>query len=219
VSQGNLDRIQSAAATFVSAWNGLFSAGPFQNARATSTVSPTATEGGGQVLTTAAVNLALNKGGSLVPYVTLGAGVASSTGGTPASQVAGAYRFVFNGTTPISETDSLTLHYSVRNSLVGVLGGGVKYYLSPRWGARLDARWYVSRSGIDNLVDANPAVAPGSPAGSAASFTTPAIQFSNSPATGIQSSLSGSSLTGVRTYEGGGVQQQLSLTAGIIRRF
>jgi hypothetical protein len=219
LSEGNLAQLKSTAATFVSAWNGLLSTGPFQSASVTSTVTPTATEAGRQALTTGAVNIALRERGLWIPYVTLGAGFALSTGGTPTAQVVGAYRFVFNGTTPISETDSVTLHQAAGNSLVGVLGGGLKYYLSSRWGVRLDARWYLGRNTIDNLLDASPAAAPGSPAGSVASAINPAIQFSNSPSTGIQSSLSGPGLAGVRTFDGGGIQNQLSVSAGIIRRF
>ena len=155
----------------------------------------------------------------MIPYLTVGAGVKSSGGDTPKTTIVGAYRFVFNGTTPVNETDSVTIRHAAGNSLVGILGGGVKYYLSPRWGVRFDARWYLSRNAIDNLVDANAIVTPGSPAGSVASATSPAIQFGNSPSTGIRSSLSGPALTGFRTFEGGGLQNQLSLTAGLLWRF
>ena len=219
LSRGNLDRLESTRATFLSAWNGLFSTGSFQSASLSSTVTPTVTEAGRQVFTTGAVNVALRTRGLLMPYVTVGTGLASSFGGTPTTTVVGAYRFVFNGTTPINETDSVTIRHAAGNSLVGILGGGLKYYLSPRWGVRLDARWYLSPNAIDNLVDASPAVASGSPAGSVASATNPAIQFSNSPSTGIQSSLSGPAVTDYRIFEGGGIQSHLSLTAGIIRRF
>jgi hypothetical protein len=103
--------------------------------------------------------------------------------------------------------------------MVAVLGGGLKYYLSPRWGVRVDARWYLSQNAIDNLIDTSNAVALGTPAGSVASATIPAIQFSNSPSTGIQSSLSAPTLNGFRVFEGGGIQRQLSTTAGLIWRF
>jgi hypothetical protein len=155
----------------------------------------------------------------LIPYLTVGAGLVSSSDETPATTIAGAYQFVFNGSTPIKETDSVTIRNTTGKALVGILGGGIKYYFSTRWGVRLDARWYISRNAIDNVVDASPAVTPGSPAGSAASFTSPAIQFSNSPSTGIQSTLGGPPLTGFRTFEGGGLQNQLSATAGLLWRF
>jgi hypothetical protein len=52
-----------------------------------------------------------------------------------------------------------------------------------------------------------------------ASKTNPAIQFSNSPSTGILSSLSGPALSGARVFEGSGIQNQLSVTIGLIHPF
>ncbi|OFV93837.1 MAG: hypothetical protein A3G76_10810 [Acidobacteria bacterium RIFCSPLOWO2_12_FULL_65_11] len=60
ISSGTLDRLESARATFLSAWNGLFSTAPFQNLSLTSTVTPTVVEARRQVFTTGAVNIALS---------------------------------------------------------------------------------------------------------------------------------------------------------------
>ncbi len=210
--------IEASRATFISAWNGFFSGPGFSGSTVTAnakTIRP-----GRQLFTTGAVNIALKQDQKMIPYVTVGAGVISNLGDAPSTSLTGSYQFSLAGPTPVHETDSVTLRYVTGNHVfVGVIGGGLKYYVSPRWGVRLDARLYLSHNTIDTLVDTSPRVFTLTPAGSGASANNPAIQFSNSPLTGIQSSLSAPATTGVRTFEGGGVQSQPSVTAGIFRRF
>jgi hypothetical protein len=51
------------------------------------------------------------------------------------------------------------------------------------------------------------------------SLTNPNIQFSNDPATGRQSTLSGPPLDGFVAFEGTGVQTRVLVTVGVFVRF
>ena len=89
---------------------------------------PTITAGGRQVLTTGAVNFTLKSTGKLRPYVTGGAGVASRLGELPEIGFLGEYRALFANVSPISEHDSIRLHYTMpKSTFIGVVGGGVSY--------------------------------------------------------------------------------------------
>ena len=216
LSSAGQDGIEASRAAFVSAWNGLFSTGPFQILTLTSKASTI--DAGHQLLATGAVNVALRQEGKFVPYVTLGGGLSSIVGGTPTTTLVGEYRSTFNGTTQIAEIDSVTVRHAAGKSMVGVFGGGSRYFVSPRWGVRVDARVYLSSNKVDNVLDVSNAI-PGGGSGSVASATSPAVQFSSSPQTGIQSSLSGPAVNGFRTFAGAGLQSQVSITIGIFRRF
>jgi hypothetical protein len=61
-------------------------------------------------------------------------------------------------------------------------------------------------------------VARGTPAGFIETFTHPNLQFSNDPALGRESSLSGS-LDGFEAFTGSGLSTRLLITIGLTRRF
>jgi len=50
-------------------------------------------------------------------------------------------------------------------------------------------------------------------------FTFPAIEFSNNPSTGRQSTLSGDGLRGVTIFEGTGIAVHAIVSVGIVKRF
>jgi len=215
LTPGGAAAIDASRASFPSAWNGLFASGNyFASAQSLSTVTTTA--GRSQSFITGAVNVALRTHGRAIPYVTIGGG-ANPLVATPQTTILGTYQFVLNGVTTIAEGDKVTLHHETSGSVVAVVGSGVKYLLSPHAGVRLDTRVYLGAKGFDNYVDTKISSGSGT-AGSVASITTPAIQFGNSPSTGIQSSLSGTALSSFRTFAGGR-QRQVSLTVGFYIRF
>jgi hypothetical protein len=150
----------------------------------------------------------------------MGAGVVSNSRNTVTAGLVGDYQFFLGGVTPVHETDSVTVRYSVADRVfVGVLGGGLKYSISRRVGLRLDWRTYLGRNRLSTIVDSSPAVSTLTPAGSGASITNPGIQFSNNPSIGVQSNLSGPKIAGFRTFTGTGMQRQVSVTMGLFWRF
>jgi hypothetical protein len=117
---------------------------------------------------------------------------------------------------------------TTRHTLAGVLGGGVKYHVSSRWGLRFDARVALSKAAANTDLDATPNVARLTPAGRGALGGTPSIQFSNNstdPVTSMgvtavaASSLTGPPLSGHRTFTGSGAMSQTNVTIGVFWRF
>jgi hypothetical protein len=224
-SAGHLDlngsglaAIEATRTSFSSAWNGLISTGPFTRADVSSTTAIRNGQGS-QRLVTGALNINLRKAGKVVPYATLGAGVVFNGRDVPSATLVGNYRFLFVDFFQVNETDTVNLRYSIdENALLGVVGGGLKYHLSPRWGFRLDVRAHLGKNSINNLVDTSPVVASGSPDFAVASVTNPSVQFSSMPAT-FRSSLSAPPVNGFQTFTGTGVQRQVGITAGVLLRF
>jgi len=168
---------------------------------------------------TAAFNRDVWHLGALQPYVTLGAGAMIPREKLFAEGSAQArYRTSILGVVPIDETDSVRVSFTRPASFVAVLGGGVRHDFSRPWSFRVDARLLVGPDTTRVTLDATPVVTRGSPAGFVESFTTPAIQFSNDPATGRVSSLSGPALQGVDVFKGG-VMAHAIVSASIAWRF
>lgn len=174
-----------------------------------------------QVLTTGALNISLPVAANLDPYVTFGGGWLSNVGAPPSASIVGNYQFSIAGFMPVNETDSVKLHYEVDDhTFVGVLGGGVKYPVSRRWGVQMDLRAHLSgESRMVTLVDARPSVATMTPAGAIASFTSPSAQFSNNPSTGASSTLSGPAISNFPTVTTTARQTHINYTAGVYFRF
>ena len=67
------------------------------------------------------------------------------------------------------------------HTVAGILGGGVKFNVSPRWGIRLDARVSLSKNTARTALDATPNVVMGGlPAGRFLFLAPTTIMFSNS---------------------------------------
>jgi hypothetical protein len=214
--------IDATRRSFESAFNELLRTAPVSDLAVTSR-SNLDSGNGGQLFTTGTVNVALKTTGRLIPYVTGGAGVLSRLGDRPAASLEGNYRFRLVGFFPMNETDAVALRVSAPdNDFVGVVGGGVRYLVSSRWGIRGDARWYLGKHTIDTILDATPAVATDAPTSPLAlsSATTPAIQFNNTlsgPAG--QSNLIGPAVSGFKAFEGSGAQSHFAMTGGVFWRF
>jgi hypothetical protein len=209
--------IEAARASFVPALTALIANGPFVGPTVTS-VSTIQDIGGRQTFTTGAFNINLKTAGKAIPYVSVGGGFRTNTGGTPNASLEGNYRFQTLGLFPMNETDSVTLRTSIRDGAVGVVGGGLKLFVSRRVGVRFDLRAFLDKGSTGTLVNTGSHGSTASPAGVAASLTTPSIQFSNNPALG-PSSLSGSPLSNFQSFEGRGLQSQTNITAGLFLRF
>jgi hypothetical protein len=210
--------IEAARASFGPALSALIATGPFTAPSVTST-SALRNSGGQQLFATGALNIDFrtSSGAKSIPYVTVGGGGRFRVGEPPEASLDGEYRFQILGVNPISEFDKVTIKTSVSNSVVGVIGGGLKYVLSKRWGARFDVRGFVGQETVRTLLTTQSASATGSPTGSTASLTTPGLQFSNGG--GVLSSLSGQNLADFRAFERHGLQTQVNVTAGLFLRF
>src|SRR5205823_5197140 len=156
----------------VPALTALIANGPFVGSTVTS-VSAIHDTDGRQTFTTGAFNINLKTSGKAIPYVSAGGGFRANTGGTPNASLEGNYRFQTLGVFPMNETDSVTVRTSIRDGAVGVVGGGLKFFVSRRWGIRLDLRAFFGNGSTETLVNTNSRGSSASPAGVAASFGTP----------------------------------------------
>jgi hypothetical protein len=204
-------------ASFAPAFQGLLATGPFTDVDvdASSATAGSARE----IAVTGALVWQLGDSGGFTPYVTLGGGVISGAGDGPSLTLEARYRFQVLGEVPIDETDRLTVRQDSRTTVVGVAGAGLRRDVSERWGIRFDGRVLIGPHTTRLLIDTDPNVAQGAPADFVESFTTPAIQFSNNPSTGRESSLGGPPLQGFETFVEDGLQVRLLISAGVFFRF
>jgi hypothetical protein len=233
ITDANSDAIETTRASFIPAFTGLLvPSGLAVNVnRVLNSVTSTAALDPGnvhQLLTSGALLINLRTSGDIVPYATVGASLISTIGEMPSATLAGNYQFRAVGA-PMNESDTVTVRDARdARTVAGILGGGVKYYVSPRWGIRLDARVSLSKNTGRTTLDATPNVVMGGlPAGRLLFLAPTTIMFSNStlPVTnqGVtvvgSSTLTGPALTGVRTFSGSGVSTHTNLAAGVFWRF
>jgi len=234
-----LARVEASRASFITAWNdqtGFLRSGGsvvFTNPSVTS-VAAIDDRRGRQIFTTGALTINFPSSSRIVPYATVGAGIVSNTGGSPSVNLTGNYRFtawnygapltIVGGvvtipTFPVNETDNVSIRLvpSSKRSFAGVFGGGVRIVGSSRWGIRADVRAYISRNTVDVLVDANPQVAIGTPAGYIFPNITPSLQLSTSPSQ--PTSLSGAPISGFKTFSASGTPVQVAVSFGYFVRF
>jgi hypothetical protein len=119
---------------------------------------------------------------------------------------------------PIAETDHVVLRYDRESAPIAVIGGGLHYAISARWGLSVDGRVFLGGHSPRLLLDASPSVTTGAPAGFVESFTNPAIQFSNNASTGRLSTLSGAPIQGFEAVSAGH-ETRVIFTVGMFRRF
>jgi hypothetical protein len=224
LTDGSASGVEAARASFISGWNGLLS--PL--ARNTQTVTALSTVSGGQrrqAVTTGTLLINFNRIAALTPYAALGAGVATNLGTETSATLVGDYQFGLVvpgvvGPLPLPsfhETDSVTIHSSIENALVWVIGGGFKYAVSARWGLRFDLRDYTGRNSVTTLLAARPASIPLTPNGALTLGTTPSLRFSGF--SGSPSTLSGAPISGFETFRGTGATHRVNVTAGLFWRF
>ena len=230
ITQSNSDAIEATRASFIPAFTGMITVNPN---RVLSSVTSTATLDRGsrhQFVASGTLLVNLRTTGDIVPYATFGAGLISIVGKAPSVTLRGNYQFLLPNGAPIDETDRVTVREAGDNqTLAGILGGGVKYHVSPRWGIRFGVRVAFSKNAANTLVDASPNVALGQrPAGRGVLGAEPSIQFSNNssdPVTALgvtavaASTLTGPAITELRTFSGSGVSTHTNIAAGIFWRF
>ena len=220
LTSGALADIEASVDSFVPAFQALLSTGPFANV-ATTSAYVTEHGAGNQVTATGALTINLLTEGRLVPYATVGAGVLANQGDMPTVNVDGSYSFNIVGIFPVSESDSVRIRYVVDDTVfVGVVGGGVKVYLTSQSGLRFDVRAHLGTQTVQTLVSADPgSVRTNDALLSAwiASFTVPSIQFSNSSQQ--PTTLGGPSIRDFESFKTDGAFRQVMATAGYFWRF
>ena len=210
-------RLRQSRESFEPTWAALIPIGPFTE----STVDSTLASRDGRLRETAVtgvLHVMFPTGGREVPYVSVGAGYVQVSGELPSSEIVGTYRFRIDREHWFEQVDAVTLRASSSDgAMVGVVGGGVKSYLSDRWGLRLDVRALIGQSATHLEVDTDPRVrADGLPYG-VASRTAPSIQFGNEAA-GVASTL-GLATSGLRAWSASGLSVRVRLSLGVFLRF
>jgi hypothetical protein len=229
ITQANSDAIEATRASFIPAFNGVITFNPNRVLNSLTSTATLRRGSGNQLFTSGALIINLRTTGDVIPYATVGAGLVITTGVMPGATLRGNYQFLLPGGAPVNETDNVTVRDARDDRTVaGILGGGVKYHVSPRWGIQLDARVSVSKNTASTVLDATPNVALGLPAGRGVLGADPSIQFSNNssdPVTALgvtavaASTLTGPAMTSVRTFSGSGISSHANITAGIFWRF
>jgi len=215
ITNGGLTQISNATTAFLSAWSVLNVPGNTP-VTSVSTVSP---NGGHQNFTTGAIVISLPQMHKVKPYVTVGAGMVSSSG-TPSFTIAGAY-----GGPSAPETDTVHVVYgqTSNHALTELAGGGVKIYMTPHWGIRLDGRVYLFHNPLNPSLTATPTNTANTAwvvnAEDAAGKSVEFLQKLSGPGLGAYTSLSGPAISGFKSYLGTSVQRQLPLSIGFFWRF
>jgi hypothetical protein len=155
----------------------------------------------------------------VIPFVTVGGGVISNTGGSPEFSLQGDYTVQPIGFTgQIAQRDRVDVRYTVADHApIGLVGFGVRYAVSERWVLRFEGRGLFSESSVEVKVDAAPQSSATGGAFAYGLVSSPTVQFSSIPIS--PSSLSGPLIADFVTFSGSGLNAQFSLTAGLGWRF
>lgn len=218
-------RIKASEASFLTTWNPVLSgvAGGAQLVTADATISD---RRGRQMLTTGAVLISVARHASVEPYLTLGAGIISTTGAAPSAVISGHYHFnvaaapISSPMLTVDQTDTVTARAVSPRTMTWLVGGGVKYALTRHWGVRADIRDHVHRDPLRTIIDVAPVTVS---SGSTGALTiviapsTPGLQFSTSPSG--PSTLGGIPIVGFKTFTGTGIVNQVNVAAGLYWRF
>jgi len=230
ITPANIDAIEATRASFIMAFNGLITANPGRVVKSLTSTAAIDSGSAHQLFTSGALIINLRTIGRIIPYATVGASLISTTGTMPSATLTGNYQFLNPSGSPINETDRVTVRDARGDHTVaGIVGSGVTYRFSPRWGIRFDARMSLSKNPASTVVDATPNAALGQlPAGRLVLNTDPTLQFSNNstdPVTALSvtavaaSTLTGPAITGLRTFSGSGVSSSTNVVAGVFWRF
>lgn len=183
IKEGAASQIEATRGSFVGAWNAVFADGSVVFATPQTSATATIREGGREVLTMAGLNLNLVARGKVVPYVAAGAGVLTRVGGGPSAVLVGNYTFLASGLFSMDETDTLLLDSAAeKHLLIGLAGGGIKYFATPNRGVRLDVRAHLWDPANHTILSAAPNTKVNPPVQTVVfSRTTPSLQISNNP--------------------------------------
>jgi hypothetical protein len=212
--------VEASRASFTPALTALIRRGGLRNPFTVTSVSAIQKTGGHQIFANGTLNINLKTERRVIPYIAVGGGIVSSVEKAPHATLIGNYQIPLEPPVRVDDTDTVTLRSTNDRTFAGVIGGGVKYFISPRWGVRVDLRANLSPNTTVTLVDASPAVLTANPVvGSCAivPFTSPTVEF-GSPLCG-QSSLSGPRIAGFQTFKGSGIGTRVDVTTGLFIRF
>ena len=100
------------------------------------------------------------------------------------------------------------------------VGGGVRYFLTPKSGIRADLQINISGNSLDTLVDTTPSFLSASPNLVVGTGTNPDMLFSNYPLeSGQRGNLSPPGFTNLKTFTASGLDVQPRVTVGYFFRF
>ena len=230
IAPENSEAIEATRASFIPAFEGMIRFNPNRVLNRVTSSAALADGGAREIVSSGALLINVRTSGAVIPYAVIGAGLVSITGEMPGAVMIGNYQFLLPTGPPVNETDNVTVSDGRnRHTAAGILGGGVKYEVSPRWGVRFDTRVTISKSNAITILGATPNVALGiTPAGRGALGGNPSIQFSNNSTDPVlsmgltavaASSLTGPAVTGARTFAGSGAESRTSITFGVFWRF
>jgi hypothetical protein len=213
------DAIQAASSSFGPAWSALLATGGTSNRQANSVLE--LRDGDGyQMSALGALRLYFTDAGRVRPFATAGAGARFNGGDAPSATLTGTYSFLFAGVFPINERDVATVRVDVKDtSLVGMVGGGFDYRLSPRQGIRAGVRLHLGPNQVNTVVSASPSVTIQTPAFAINTGGNPSVQFSNTTLLGRSSSLSGPVVTDMQTFTASGIYLQTNFVVGYFLKF
>jgi hypothetical protein len=216
ITENALAQLEAARASFENRWKRLNVPGNMP----ASSVSTIYADGGRQSFITGAAVLSLPLKHNVSPYLTVGCGIVSSSNSAPSITLVGSY-----GGPSALETDTVRMTF-VRSSnrvFTQLFGGGAKFYVTRHWGFRIDYRIYLYHNPITTLLDVNHTNTPDEAwivnATDAAGESVAFLQKLSGPGLEAYSSLSGPSISALRTFFGAGNQRQIPLTFGFFWRF
>ncbi len=155
--------------------------------------------------------------GGFTSHLSLGGGADRYSEDAPTAVLRGTYAGLMPGNAPLEEIDEVTIRIrQPRVVPVGTVGAGAAWDRRGAFGLRVDATVSWSGGARDVTVEAAPSRRLNGTPGVMPTLTSPAIQFSTTP--GQPSSLSGPPVQQT-TFRGRGLHREVSVTAGVFRRF
>lgn len=140
-------------------------------------------------------------------------------GGTAAEvTVNGRYDFSLFALANFFERDEIVIRFEEpASAALGLLGLSATYDITPTTGLRLGVRAQFVANGATTTVQTKPFITTTNTPGVLPTVTTPALQFSNqtSPQSSLRPSLAGTHTT----FTGSGMNRQVVLSLGVVRRF
>lgn len=210
---GALDRTSESFRAAFQTW---LSTSPLTNLQVSSAWRVSGTSAA-QTRLTGAVRVTAWTRGGFTSHLSLGGGADRYSEDTPTAVLRGTYAGLMPGNAPLEEIDEVTIRIrQPRVVAVGTLGAGAAWDRRGAFGLRVDATVSWSGGARDVTVEAAPSRRLNGSPGVMPTLTSPAIQFSTAP--GQPTSLSGPPVQQT-TFRGRGLHREVSITAGVFRRF
>lgn len=167
---------------------------------------------GSQVAAMGAVVAHARERSRLTPFVVFGGGVIFNRVDAPSATLTARYELGTTG--EVVGTNAVTLGYQVNSmEYSGIVGGGVKYRLAPRWGLRLDARARLLPNNVVNHVATESSVVRRSTGSPFPLVNIGSLQFSSTaPLTGVP-------IADAATFTSGGLAAHMTAGLGFFWRF